>query len=89
MAEMIELKSKTMLDYLKRGLSMAYGLSDDIEEGTVKNLISEVLDGKTYEVDYAKDSRVNKGVPYIIVKMKESENWLDDWKYFVGKSVEI
>jgi hypothetical protein len=89
MPEMVELRNETMLEYLKRGLSMAYAIFGEVKEGTFKTLIDEIIAGKTYTVQFVNDSRINKGVPYVIVMMKESENWLDNWQYFVGKSVEV
>lgn len=86
--EMIELKNDRMNQLLRKGLSIEYSLSP-IEEDFCRTLIDTFIeDGKTYMVQSINDRRINKGIPYVIVTMKESENWMDGWTHFLAKNLE-
>lgn len=86
--EMIELKNSQMSELLLKGLSIAYSIPS-LENGSMKDLVPEkIIDGKTYVVQLMFDSRINKGIPYVIVMMKESECWMDNWTHFLARSIE-
>lgn len=87
--EMIELKNDKMKQLLRKGLSIEYSHPSPVKDGCCRTLISDfVEDGKTYMVQSINDRRMNKGVPYVIVTMKNSEKWIDDWTHFLAKSLE-
>lgn len=86
-----ELRNKEMLDYLRKGLSLAYAIPEnEINEGSVKTLIPTFHnDGKTYQVCLILDNRINNGIPYVQVLMKENTAHFTYWEFHVAKSLDI
>lgn len=84
---MIELRNKIMLDYLKRGTAMAFSLENPPEDGAVASLVrAEIVDGKTYQVDFVHDTRQAQ-YPYVIVMMKETTDIWANWTHYVSKLI--
>jgi len=84
---MEELKDEIMVSFLRRGLALAYQMS---EYPDCKDLIEEEYNGKYYSVQVWNDPRINKGVPHVIVMREDSQPMVGTfhrWNYYLKEDL--
>jgi hypothetical protein len=85
---MKELRNERMVGLLNRGLIMAVGMTPP-EDGCVKGLFDETLDGGYYDVNYIHDTRVHRK-PYVSVAFWVGKAVVGSMAdYFLEKEVDL